>query len=94
MLDDYSKTVKRAGAALTLTSTEYKLLYLFLQNPGKVISRTEILQEIWGTDVHIGSNVVDVYINYLRKRLESGGGQRLIHTVIGMGYVLRGADEN
>jgi len=93
-LDDYSKIVKRGASTLTLTSTEFKLLEFFLKNPGKVISRTEILQEIWGTDIYIGSNVVDVYINYLRKKLESGGASRLIHTVIGMGYVLKQADEN
>lgn len=94
VLDDYAKTVKRGDTPVTLTATEYKLLHLFLENPRKVISRTEILQEIWGTDVHMGSNVVDVYVNYLRKRLEVGGLPRLIHTVIGMGYVLKEADEN
>ncbi|MBX3720454.1 MAG: response regulator transcription factor [Turneriella sp.] len=93
-LDDYTKTVKRASQALTLTATEYRLLFMFLKNPGKVISRTEILNEIWGADIHIGSNVVDVYINYLRKKLEAGGLPRLIHTVIGMGYSLKEADEN
>jgi len=94
ILDDYAKTVKRAGQTLTLTATEYRLLFLFLKNPGKVISRMDILADIWGSDIHIGSNVVDVYINYLRKKLEAGGLPRLIHTVIGMGYALKEADEN
>lgn len=94
ILDDYAKTVKRGGQPLTLTATEYKLLFLFLKNPGKVISRMDILADIWGSDIHIGSNVVDVYINYLRKKLEAGGLPRLIHTVIGMGYALKEADEN
>lgn len=94
VVDDYRKTVRRGSATIILTSTEFKLLSMFMKNPHKVISRTEILNEIWGADIYIGSNVVDVYINYLRKKLETGGMQRLIHTVIGMGYVLKETDEN
>lgn len=88
-LDDYSKVVMRANREVSLTSTEYRLLYMFMKNPGRVIARTELLDEVWGINFDIGTNVVDVYVNYLRKKLEAHGQERVIHTVIGMGYVLR-----
>lgn len=88
-LDDYSKVVMRSNREVSLTSTEYRLLYMFMKNPGRVIARTELLDEVWGINFDIGTNVVDVYVNYLRKKLEAHGQERVIHTVIGMGYVLR-----
>lgn len=88
-LDDYSKVVKRNGQEVSLTSTEYRLLLMFLKNPGRVIARTELLDEVWGINFDIGTNVVDVYVNYLRKKLEANNQERVIHTVIGMGYVLK-----
>lgn len=93
-LNDTSKTVTRSGKKIALTSTEYKLLHAFLKAPGRVISRTELLENVWGVNYDIGTNVVDVYVNYLRKKLEKENNKRLIHTVIGMGYVLKEDDED
>ncbi|WP_177765304.1 response regulator transcription factor [Flavobacterium sp. I3-2] len=92
-VNDYYKKVTREGLEINLTSTEYKLLMYFLQNPGKVISRTEILDAVWGVNYDLGTNVVDVYVNYLRKKLDFGKEKRIIHTVIGMGYVLKTAHD-
>lgn len=89
LVNDYTKKVIRAGETVTLTSTEYKLLLYFLNNPGKVISRAEILDAVWGVNYELGTNVVDVYVNYLRKKLDQQEENKLIHTVIGMGYVLK-----
>jgi DNA-binding response OmpR family regulator len=88
-LNDYTKKVTRAGKEISLTSTEYRLLLMFLKNPGKVISRSDLLDEVWGINFDIGTNVVDVYVNYLRKKIDKDNNLKLIHTVIGMGYVLR-----
>ena len=89
ILNDYTKKVTRAGEEISLTSTEYKLLLYFLNNPEKVISRAEILDAVWGVNYELGTNVVDVYVNYLRKKLDQQDDNKLIHTVIGMGYVLK-----
>jgi two-component system, OmpR family, copper resistance phosphate regulon response regulator CusR len=88
-IDDDRKTVIRNGHSMILTSTEYRLLLLFVKSPRKVFSRMDILEEVWGIDFESGTNVVDVYVNYLRKKLIQFGGSKLIHTVIGMGYVMR-----
>ncbi len=88
-INDETKEVKRAGNLLSLTSTEYRLLLMFLMNPRKVLSRVDILEEVWGVNFDMGTNVVDVYVNYLRKKLDKYGDNKLIHTVIGMGYVLK-----
>lgn len=88
-LDDIAKTVKRNDKDISLTSTEYRLLLVFMKSPRKVFSRIELLEEVWGINFDMGTNVVDVYVNYLRKKLEKSGDARLIHTVIGMGYVLK-----
>lgn len=89
VINDEQKTVQRSVRLIQLTSTEYRLLLLFIMNPRKVFSRVEIIEEVWGIDFDMGTNVVDVYVNYLRKKLEQNNASRLIHTVIGMGYVLR-----
>lgn len=88
-IDDYKKIAVSHGQALSLTSTEYRLLLLLLKSPEKVFDRTELLDKVWGINFDIGSNVVDVYINYLRKKIEKTTKQKAIHTVIGMGYVLK-----
>ncbi|MBL7876918.1 MAG: response regulator transcription factor [Cyclobacteriaceae bacterium] len=88
-LDDFTKTVKRNEKIISLTSTEYRLLLMFLKNQRRVLSRPEILEHVWGVDFDLGTNVVDVYVNYLRKKTESKGQPKLIHTVIGMGYVMK-----
>lgn len=88
-IDDRAKCVARAGKAINLTPTEYRLLLMLVRNKGRVLSRMELLEEVWGVHHDQGTNNVDVYINYLRKKLESDGGERLVHTVVGMGYVAR-----
>ena len=88
-IDDRAKTVTRAGKTINLTSTEYRLLHILVKNKGRVLSRMELLEDVWGINFDHGTNNVDVYINYLRKKLEADGGERLIHTVVGMGYVAR-----
>lgn len=88
-LDDYTKSVARNGEEISLTSTEYKLLFFFMKNKNKVLSRFEILEAVWGIDYNLGTNVVDVYVNYLRKKIDTNQHEKIIHTVIGMGYVLK-----
>ncbi len=89
VVNDYTKTVSRGGQIISLTTTEYKLLLYFLKNVQKVISRGEILDAVWDVNFDMGTNVVDVYVNYLRKKIDSNSDNKLIHTVIGMGYVMK-----
>jgi DNA-binding response OmpR family regulator len=84
-----AKTVKRAGRDITLTATEYRLLEYLAQNRSKILSRIDILENVWDIDFNLGTNVVDVYVNYLRKKIDKNGGDKLIHTVVGLGYVLK-----
>ncbi|WP_437921960.1 response regulator transcription factor [Sphingobacterium sp. LRF_L2] len=91
-IDDYKKVAYANGQELNLTSTEYRLLLLFIQAPQKVFERSELLDKVWGINFDIGSNVVDVYVNYLRKKIEKVTPLKAIHTVIGMGYVLKMED--
>lgn len=88
-LNDYTKTVTRANEEISLTTTEYKLLLNFMKNKNKVLSRMDILEAVWGVDYDLGTNVVDVYVNYLRKKIDAKSDEKIIHTIIGMGYVLR-----
>jgi len=94
VVNDYTKIVKRGERIISLTSTEYRLLLLFIKNPKKVLSRIEILEAVWGIHFDMATNVVDVYVNYLRKKIEKDGAPKLIHTVIGMGYVLKESNED
>ncbi|TRZ45277.1 response regulator transcription factor [Robertkochia solimangrovi] len=94
LVNDAAKTVTKSGIKLNLTSTEYKLLLAFIKAPGIVLSRAELLEKVWGVDYDIGTNVVDVYVNYLRKKLEKGHSERVIQTVFGMGYILKDGDED
>lgn len=89
IINDETKVVMRNKDFISLTSTEYRLLLMFVMNPRKVFSRLEILEEVWGVNFDMGTNVVDVYVNYLRKKLDKYGSKKLIHTMIGMGYVLK-----
>lgn len=88
-INDYTKTVTLANEEVSLTTTEYKLLLFFLKNKNKVLSRMDILEAVWGVDYDLGTNVVDVYVNYLRKKVDIKPDNKIIQTVIGMGYVLR-----
>lgn len=89
ILDRSSKSVSRNGKAIILTATEFRLLEYMMVNRNKVISRMDILEAVWEMDVSMNTNVVDVYVNYLRKKLDRNFDNKLIHTVIGMGYVVR-----
>jgi DNA-binding response OmpR family regulator len=89
VLNDTEKTVFRNEHEISLTSTEFRLLLMFIKNPRKVLSRVDMLHEVWGVNFDMGTNVVDVYVNYLRRKLDKYGDQKLIQTVIGMGYVLK-----
>ena len=89
VVDDSAKTVKRNGELISLTSTEYRLLLMFLKNKNRVLSRMDILEKVWDVDFDMGTNVVDVYVNYLRKKVDKDKANKLIHTMVGMGYVLK-----
>ncbi|MEN3533976.1 response regulator transcription factor [Microbispora sp. ZYX-F-249] len=88
-MDTVSWEVTRAGRRLDLTRTEHLLLELFLTHPRQVLTREQILREVWGFDFEPSSNSLDVYVMYLRRKTEAGGLPRLIHTVRGVGHVLR-----
>jgi DNA-binding response OmpR family regulator len=91
-VDTESKIARRDNEVLKLTATEYRLLEYFIKNQRKVLSRIQILENVWDIDFNMGTNVVDVYVNYLRKKLEKNGGAKLIHTVFGMGYIMKEGD--
>lgn len=91
-LDADTREVSRGGRAISLTRTEFSLLQLLMENPRKVLSRSKILEEVWGYDFPTSGNALEVYIGYLRKKTEGDGDSRLIHTVRGVGYVLRGSN--
>jgi two-component system, OmpR family, response regulator MprA len=88
-MDVAGREVTRAGIPLELTRTEYLLLELFMVHPRQVLTRDQILSEVWGFDFEPSSNSLDVYVMYLRRKTELAGLPRLIHTVRGVGYVLR-----
>jgi two-component system copper resistance phosphate regulon response regulator CusR len=88
-IDDDAKQVTRKGIIVNLTATEYRLLMVLVQNKGRVLSRVELLESVWSINFNMGTNVVDVYINYLRKKIDADVENKLIHTVVSMGYVLK-----
>ena len=88
-LDTGTREVRRGGELIDLTRTEFALLELFLRNPRQVLTRSVIFERVWGYDFGPTSNSLDVYIGYLRRKTETGGRSRLIHTVRGVGYALR-----
>ncbi|AMJ67594.1 response regulator transcription factor [Hymenobacter sp. PAMC 26628] len=89
VLDLDAKTVARAGQRIALTTREYSLLEHLLRNRGRVISRVDIAERVWDLDFDTTTNVIDVYVSYLRKKLDRDFSPKLIHTVVGMGYVMR-----
>jgi two-component system, OmpR family, response regulator MprA len=89
-LEPATREVRRDGRAIELTRTEFSLLELFMRNPRQVLTRSIIFERVWGYDFGFGSNSLDVYIGYLRRKTEAGGEPRLIQTVRGVGYALRG----
>ena len=90
-LDPGTREVRRGGELMELTRTEFSLLELFLRNPRQVLTRSIIFERVWGYDFGYGSNSLDVYVGYLRRKTEAGGKPRLIHTDRGVGYALRDA---
>ena len=90
-LDPGTREVTRGGEPIELTRTEFSLLELFMVNPRQVLTRSVIFERVWGYDFGYGSNSLDVYIGYLRRKTEAGGKPRLIRTVRGVGYALREA---
>jgi len=87
-IDTTGKKVKRAGREIKLTAIEYKILELLAAEKGKVFERIEITEKIWGNSFNTGTNVVDVHINSMRKKIDKDHPKKLIHTVIGLGYKL------
>ena len=88
-LDPATREVRRGARRVELTAREHTLLEYFLRNAGRVLSRPMLAQHVWGLDFDPESNVVDVYVGYLRRRIEGPGERRLLHTVRGVGYVLK-----
>jgi two-component system, OmpR family, response regulator MprA len=88
-LDPETREVHRGDRPISLTRTEFSLLELLLTNPRRVLTRTQILEQVWGYDFPTTGNALEVYIGYLRRKTEADGEPRLIHTVRGVGYVLR-----
>jgi DNA-binding response OmpR family regulator len=88
-LDTNARTVARAGRPIELSAKEYMLLEYLALNAGRVISRTELVDHVYATEYEWDSNVIDVFINYLRNKIDKGFGRPLIHTVRGAGYVLK-----
>jgi two-component system response regulator MprA len=88
-LDRRSRQVHRGGQPIELTRTEFNLLQTLMEHPGQVLTRSQLFEHVWGFDLARSSNSLDVYIGYLRRKLEAGDAPRLLHTVRGVGFVLR-----
>jgi two-component system, OmpR family, response regulator MprA len=93
-MDTAAREVTRAGEPVPLTRTEYELLEYLMLHPRQVLTRAQILAEVWGYDFDPGSNTLEVYVGYVRRKTETGGRPRLLHTVRGVGYVVRPANGN
>ena len=88
-LDPVTREVTRGPRPISLTRTEFALLEMLIANPRRVLTRSRILEEVWGFDFPTSGNALEVYVGYLRRKTEAEGEPRLIHTVRGVGYVLR-----
>ncbi len=93
LVDTRGKIVTRNGERINLTAKEYNLLEFLLKNKGQVFSRSQIMERVWDIHFDTNTNVVDVYVNYVRRKIDREGSKKLIHTVVGMGYVLREESE-
>ncbi|MPZ98082.1 MAG: response regulator [Dehalococcoidia bacterium] len=91
-VDPSGRTASRGGRVLALTRREFDLLEVLARHPGQVLSREQLLELVWGYDFEADGNVVDVFVGYLRRKLEAGGEPRIVQTVRGIGFVLRPAD--
>ena len=83
------KVAFRHGEKIKLTATEFRLLEYFMKNKNKVLSRNDLLGNVWDINFEMGTNVVDVYVNYLRNKIDKNFDNKLIHTIVGMGYMLK-----
>lgn len=92
-LDTASREARRGNRRIPLSTTEFELLELFMRNPRRVLPRDLIMERVWGYDFQGESNVLEVYVGYLRRKLEAAGEPRLLHTVRGVGYVLKEAED-
>ena len=88
-LDLRQKVARRMGRTIDLTAREFALLSYLLRNQGRVVSRVDIAEQVWDIGFDTGTNVIDVYVNYLRKKIDKNAPVKLIHTVVGFGYVLK-----
>jgi DNA-binding response OmpR family regulator len=91
-LDPATRRVARGARRIDLTAREYALLECFMRNVGRVLSRPQLAERVWGLDFDPGSNVVDVYVGYLRRKIDGPGEPRLLHTLRGAGYVMKEGD--
>ena len=89
ILDPARRVVSRGGEKIEMTAKEFALLEYLMRNPGRVLTRTQIIEHVWNYDFDTMTNIIDVYVNYLRKKIDSGRDTKLIHTVRGVGYVLK-----
>jgi DNA-binding response OmpR family regulator len=89
VVDPRRRHVTRAGRELELTRREFDLLEAFARHPGQVLTRDQLLRQVWGYTFDVQTNVVDVFVGYLRRKLEADGGVRILHTVRGVGFALR-----
>ena len=92
-IDLDSKTVKRGNISIDLTAKEFLLLEFLVRNKGKVVSKADIAENIWNITFDTGTNVIEVYVNFLRKKIDKNYPVKLIHTHIGMGYILKADDD-
>ncbi|MFD7874948.1 response regulator transcription factor [Streptomyces sp. NPDC059378] len=90
VIDPAARTALRDGRSLELTRREFELLEVLARNAGLVLTRDQLLERVWGYDVDVRTDAVDTFVSYLRRKLEAGGQRRLVHTVRGVGFVLRG----
>ena len=88
-LDMREKVARRQGRTIDLTAREFALLEYLLRNKGRVVSRVDIAEQVWDIGFDTGTNVIDVYVNYLRNKIDKNSPTKLIHTVVGMGYILK-----
>ncbi|MCV9927513.1 response regulator transcription factor [Flavobacterium sp. LS1R49] len=88
VMDKRTKVIYRQGLTINLTPKEFNLLHFMMQNPERLLTRDEIADNVWGNNFDTGTNYIDVYIAYLRKKIDKGFEQKLIHTKVGMGFIL------
>lgn len=92
-LDDDAHEVRRGGEVVDLSPTEFKLLRYLMMNPNRVLSKAQILDHVWEYDFNGDASIVESYISYLRRKIDVGGREKMIHTKRGVGYMLRTADK-